>query len=199
MEHGDASLPILEVTWRELDGRDVEASSVGLRWDELAAFIDSLQPTDPASWPTQLEPRLERCVDSRTQYAPLSIPDGWSRFVRRAAPTGTCGVATILMMSLVVPGTAAGPGTLVMFVTGPASEATPQPGEPIVVDGREGTVWSERAADGSATAGISLVVDAVAIDAHGNVDATVLRELVASVGPVSDAEWAQLVSEISAP
>ena len=174
-------------------------SSVGLDWDQLAAFIDSLRPTDPANWPTQLEPRLERCVDARTQYAPLSIPDGWTRYVLQAAPTGTCGVTTFLMMSLVVPGTAAGPGTLVTFVTGPASEWTPQPGEPIVVNGNQGTLREDRAADGTATAAISFIIDAVAIDAHGNVDAAVLQELVAGVGPVTDAEWSQLVSEISTP
>ena len=153
----------------------------------------------PADWPTQLESRLERCVDARTHYAPLSIPDGWSRYVLQAARTGTRGVPTFLMMSLVVPGTAAGPGTLVTFVTGPASEWTPQPGEPIVVNGTHGTLREDRAVDGTATAAISIVVDAVAIDAHGNVDAGVLQELVAGVGPVTDAEWTQLVSEIGTP
>ena len=199
VEQGDASLPFITATWSEPDGRVVDASSVGLDWDQLAAFIDSLRPTDPANWPTQLEPRLERCVDARTQYAPLSIPDGWSRHVLQASPIGTCGVPTFLMMSLVLPGTAAGPGTLVTFVTGPASEWTPQPGELLVVNGNQGTLREGRAADGAATAAISIVLDAVAIDAHGNVDAAVLQELVAGVGPVTDAEWSQLVSEIGTP
>ena len=199
VEQGDASLPFIAATWSEPDGRVVDASSVGLDWDQLAAFIDSLRPTEPARWPVQVEPRLERCVDARTQYAPLSIPDGWSRFVLQAAPTGTCGVPTFLMMSLVVPGTAAGLGTLVTFVTGPASEWTPQSGEPIVINGNQGTLREDRASDGTATAAISFILDAVAIDAHGNVDAVVLHELVAGVGPVTDAEWAQLVSEVSTP
>lgn len=198
-EQGDASLPFITATWSEPDGRVVVASSVGLGWDQLAAFIGSLRPTDPADWPTQLELRLERCVDARTQYAPLSIPDGWSRYVLQAAPTGTCGVPTFLMMSLVLPGTAAGPGALVTFVTGPASEWTPHPGEPVVVNGNQGTLRESRAADGTATAEISIVVDAVAIDAHGNVDAAVLQELMAGVGPATDAEWSQLVSEIGTP
>jgi hypothetical protein len=102
------------------------------------------------------------------------------------------------MMSLVVPGNADGPGTLITIVTGPASQAIPQPGEQITVNGHQATIQRSALGDGTVSASIDMVIDAVAINAHGNVDVAVLSDLMATVGPLSDAQWAQLVFDIRA-
>jgi hypothetical protein len=199
VEQGDPSQPYIAVAWTEAEGLTVDIVAIGLLWDELAGVVATLTRTDPADWPSaKVQEPLGRCVDARSQYAPTIIPDGWQRFVLEAQPNGACGVATFLMMSLVIPGTADGPGTLITFVTGPASEATPQPGEHITINGNPATLQVLTAADGTPAASIDMLIGDVAINAHGNVDSTVLSELVATVGPLSDTQWAQLVSEIGA-
>jgi hypothetical protein len=197
VEQGDPVQPNITVTWTEADGLVVNIVAIGLMWDELAGVVATL--TRSADWPSsKVEERLARCVDARTQYGPTIIPDGWQRFVLEAQPTGACGVAKFLMMSLVVPGTADGPGTLITFVSGPASDATPQPGERITINGHDVTVQRSTAGDGTVTASIDIVIDAVAINVHGSVDSAVLSDLVATIAPLSDDQWAQLVSEIGA-
>jgi cytolysin (calcineurin-like family phosphatase) len=132
------------------------------------------------------------------------IPDGWQLFVLSAQPTGTCSVSTYLTMSLV--NTGATPSTdalarreLVTLVMSPADASTAQPGQPIDVDGNPATLTESADVTGAPTAGIDMTIGAVHVNAHGTVDATTLRSLVATLGLVDDATWAQLVSEVATP
>jgi hypothetical protein len=194
-----AEFGTIEAAWTEPTGDDVRIDALGIEWVDLAAIIDDLRPVDEAVWPgVDTQEPIGRCVDTRSQLAPTVIPPGWQTFVLQAQPTGSCGQYPFLMMSLVLPGSTDGPGILVTITASPASEATPQPGEPVVVNGQTGTLQEFTTADGQVARSISVVFDTVAVEAHGNVDSDQLVAIVAGMQPVSDAEWEALVSS-SAP
>jgi hypothetical protein len=179
--------------WAEPNGNNVTVSALGFTWNELDAIIAGLEPVNASDWPdVPVEPRLARCIDASSQYAPTAIPDGWQRAVLEIHPTGTCDVPIYLMMSLVEPGTDSGPGTLVTIAVMPASDSTPQPGSPIVINGREAVIHE-------AGNSIDLLTGSVAINVHGNADTATLQQIVATIGPVDDTQWAQLVAEIARP
>ena len=198
-EHSDPSLTTINVAWTEPDGLVAELFAIGLTWAELGDIVATLTRIEPEGWPgTPVQQPQPRCVDARTQYAPLTIPDGWQRFVLAAQPTGTCGVSQFLMMSLVSPGTPDHPGMLATFVTSPASEANPQPGNRITINDHDATVQQSTLADGTPATSIDMIIDDVAINSHGNIDVAGLTDLMATIGPLSDEQWAQLVSEVGA-
>jgi hypothetical protein len=156
--------------------------------------------TSTASTTTAIEvaPVFTTCVDATTQLAP-STPPGWQQFVLQAQPTGACGQPIFLMMSLVLPSGTSAPGTLVTIVTSPAGGAPAQAGEPVVIDGYTGTLQQSTMADGQPANIINIVLDAVAVDAHGSADVETLTAIVAGMHLVSDAEWAALVSSVQQP
>jgi hypothetical protein len=43
---------------------------------------------------------------------------------------------------------------------------------------------------------INIVIDTGAVEAHGNVDAAQLQTIVASIRPLDDSEWADLVDSV---
>ena len=158
--------------------------------------IDVTAPTGPVTLPDVVPPTLDNCVDAGSQVAPTSLPAGWQRFVLAAQPTGTCGQSTYLMMSLVLPGPTDGPGKLVTITTSPAAGSTLQQGEPVDINGFHGTIVRSAMADGTPTVSINIVINGVFVDAHGDADESELRDIVSSIGPVDDSEWANLVSEV---
>jgi hypothetical protein len=188
IESGEGTSRRIRLTWTDANDLVVDIFASGISWEELSTTVESLEPTDPSAWPTPVV--VPHCVDATTQYAPALIPDGWERFVLQAQPTGTCDVAPYLFMSLVLPGTSAGPGTLVTIVVNPAVT--------VVADEVAGDVTEGIAADGSRATSAIVQIGGVTIDLHGNADAETLRAIVASIVPFSDAEWAQLVSEVDA-
>jgi hypothetical protein len=158
--------------------------------------IDTTAPsgaTQPTSVPSSAP---SRCVDASMRWAPPLPSDAWQQFVLEAAPTGACGVTTLLMMSLVIPGTADAPGTLVTIVAQPTELAMAQPGTPIEIDGRPATLQASVSADGRPATTIIARFGDVVIDAHGFVDEPTLRRIVASIRQVDDAAWAELVASV---
>ena len=147
----------------------------------------------------EVQTPTQACVDATSQIAPDYLPEGWQRFVLQIQPTGSCGQPIYLMMSVVLPGTVEAPGTLVTVITAPASTATPQPGDPVVVNGRSGTLRQETMADGQPASSLSIVIDTVAVEAHGNVDPQQLQDIVATMRPFDDVEWAELVNSVQQP
>ncbi len=195
-EAGEGAFRWIQVTWTEDNDLVVDINAFGITWDELTSIVDTLAVTDPSAWPTP-PPAPGRCVDATTRYAPALIPAGWERVVLQAQPSGTCDVEPYLFMSLVLPGTAAGPGTLVTIVTTPFSTPLPA-GEPITINGNDGTLVVGTMGDGTPTSAITLRIGVVAVDAHGTADVATLRSIVESIELFDDAEWAQLVSEVDA-
>jgi|GEM_PF-5252587 len=194
---GTGDTPHIAAGWDEPDGYAVEIRTTGMTIDAVEAIIESLVPTEPDQWPLlDVSEPVTPCVDESTRYAPAIIPDGWNRFVLDASPTGTCNVSTVLFMSLVEPGTEQAPGTLVTFVTMPASATTAQPGEAIEIDGRPAVVQESTGPDGRPQTAIYLTIGAVVVDGHGNVDRTTLEELMATIVPFDEPQWAALVDEI---
>lgn len=97
------------------------------------------------------------------------------------------------MMSLVKPGTDSAPGKLVTITVTAASDATPQPGTPIVINGYEAVIRLETGSS------IDVVTGSVAINVHGSVETETLQQIVATIGPLDDSHWAQLVAEVATP
>ena len=157
--------------------------------------IDVTAP-GPVTLPDVVPPTVDNCVDAGSQLAPTSLPAGWQRFVLAARPTGTCGQSTYLMMSLVLPGPTDGPGKLVTITTSPAAGSTLQQGEPVDINGFHGTIARSAMADGTPTVSINIVINGVFVDAHGDADESELTAIIASIAPVDDSEWANLVSEV---
>ena len=198
IETGDFG--VIEAAWTEPTGDLVRIEALGIDWPDLAAIIGDLQPIDEALWPgIDTQEPIGRCVDARSQRAPTVIPPGWQSFVLQAQPSGSCGQYPFLMVSLVLPGSPDAPGILVTITTSSVSEVTPQPGEPVVVDGQTGTIQEFTTADGQLASSINIVLDTVAVDAHGNVDSDQLVAIVAGMQPVSDNDWAALVSSVAQP
>ena len=194
-------IPTIFAEWIEPNGNTVEVRAVGFTWPELDAIVSSLEPTGSDLWPNaERQERLQWCVDERSQYAPTIVPDGWNRFVMHIEPTGKCDVQPLLFMSLVEPGTATAQGKMVTIVVTPAIHSSPQPGALVEINGHEARLLTGSFGDGTPTPKISFVVDTVQIDAHGtNVDAETLQQIAATIAPVGDARWAQLVAEVQAP
>lgn len=136
------------------------------------------------------------CVGASMQWAPPLPSDAWQQFVLEAAPTGTCGVTTVLMMSLVIPESADAPGTLVTLVSVPAELAAPRAGTPIEIDGRPATVRASVGTNGEPATTIIAQFGDVVIDAHGYVDEATLRQVVTSIRQLDDAAWAELVAGV---
>lgn len=196
----DGVIPAVLAEWTEPGGNTVQLSATGFAWEAVDALVSSLTPTDPDLWPiAEVQERLGRCVDSRSQYAPTVVPDGWVRFVLQIQPTGTCEVQPFLFMSLVEPGTEVAPGTLVSITVTPVTESTPQPGSLVSVNGHDANLQSQTGPDGQPSSQISFTIDTVAIDVHGNVDGDTLQRIAATIGRVDDAQWAQLVAEQQTP
>ena len=199
-EQGSSETPMFTVTWSEPGGIEVELQATGLGREEVEAFVTSLRPVDPEAWPgIAVDASLERCVGDRTRYAPADVPEGWTRFVLDAAPVGACDVDQFVFMSLVVPGTADQPGTLVTFVSTPASAGVTAVGEPVDINGVTGHLQSSTQADGTPSSTIILQLGDAVVDGHGNVDPATLVELMETVRLLGDDEWSQLVAEIDSP
>jgi hypothetical protein len=145
---------------------------------------------------TAKRPDVGPCVDASMQLAPPLPSDEWQRFVLEAAPTGACGVSTVLMMSLVIPGTIDAPGTLVTIVTMPSELSTAQPGTPIDIDGRPATLQQSDRPDGPPATTIIAQFGSIVVNAHGFVDEDTVREIVASIVPLDDTAWAELVASV---
>ena len=199
---GDRRVRVVEgagnigAAWTEPDGDVVHVESLGVGWDELAVIIGGLRPIDPADWPTVTSPpRIGPCVIAGTQIAPTT-PDGWRRFVLKARSTGNCDQGPVLMMSLVLPGTAAGPGKLVTITVDAWGSATSALGDPVVINGNKGVLSVSAMADGTPSASISIDIGGVPVEAHGMVDKDQLVAVVASFHPLDDAEWADLVNSV---
>ena len=190
-------LPIT-AAWEEPGGNKVWVDALGISWDELAVILGGLEPIDTDAFPiveAQLPPT--RCVDAQSQLAPTFLPPGWQRFVLAAAPTGACGPPTILLMSVVLSGTADAPGTLVTIGTsfGPITTS----GEPMDINGVTGYLQEFTSPDGQPAGSVSMMINGVAVDAHGTIDSARLIEIVASIRPFDDAEWAALVESVQQP
>jgi hypothetical protein len=127
------------------------------------------------------------CVDASSQIAPTT-PDGWQRFVLHARPAGNCGPGPILMMSLVLPGK-------LVTITIPGVGGEPL-GDPVVINGNTGFLSVSAMADGTPTASISINVGGVSVEAHGTVDKDQLVAIIASLHPLDDAGWADLVNSV---
>jgi hypothetical protein len=201
---GDRRVRVLEgvsdirAAWTEPDGDAVHIESAGVSWDELAVIIGGLTPIDPAAWPTiELPPSLGPCVEPRSQIAPTT-PDGWRRFVLQARPAGNCDQGPILTMSLVLPGTPAGPGKLVTITIAGGGDAVPL-GDPVVINGTTGYISLSAMADGTPSASISIDIGGVPVEAHGTVDKDQLVAIVASIRPFDETEWADLVNSVVQP
>jgi hypothetical protein len=165
----------------------------------MQSFIASLQPIDGADWPgIEVDEALGRCVGPRTQYAPSEAPEGWSRFVLEASPVGACDVGTFLFLSLVIPGTSDKPGTLVTFVSSPASSGITTTGEAVDINGVTGRLEESVRADGAPVSSITMQIGEVSIGARGNTDPDTLLKLMESIRLLNDDEWTQLVAEIDA-
>lgn len=194
VEQGEGSSAFVDAGWVEPDGPVVSVRAVGLDWDEVAAIIADLELSGPDAWADLVVlPTLGHCVDAGSRLAPTLLEPGWQRFVLTAQPTGTCGVYPFLMMSLVQP------GVLVTIVTSPASEATAQPGAPIVIGESTGTIQVSTGPDGSPATSISIVIGSVAVDAHGAVDRPVIEAIVASMELLDEAAWNELVESVEVP
>ena len=185
----------IRAAWTEPDGDVVHVESVGIGWDDLAVIIGGLRPIDPAAWPTVTPPPpMNPCVAASSQIAPTT-PDGWQRFVLQARPAGSCDPGPILTMSLVLPGTAAGPGKLVTLTIAGGGGAVPL-GDNVVINGDNGFVSVSAMADGTPSASISIDVGGVSVEAHGTVDKDQLVAIIASFHRLDEAEWADLVSSV---
>ena len=190
---------VVTVSWTEPSGIVVTVNTVGLTSEDLDTLVGALRPLDPSRWPgAEVSGPVARCVDESSRAAPVGIPEGWKRFVLEVHPTGTCGVATYLWMSLVEPGTADGPGTLVNFVITPASVATPQPGQPITVNGRPATMQTTTGPDGRTQSSIDMQIGTAVVNGHGDVSPELLTEFMSSVALVDDSVWETLLSEAEA-
>ena len=198
-EPGAPDSSSIAAVWSEPGGIEVEVQATNVPWGDVEAFIASLQPLDPAVWPgIEAEGPLERCLGERSQFGPAGVPEGWIRVVLEAAPIGGCNVDTFLFMSLVIPGTVDEPGTLVTFVSSPASTAGIATGEPVDINGVTAHLEESEQADGSPFSSIEMQVGDAFIRMHGNVDPATLIELVETVRLLNDDEWSQLVAEIDA-
>jgi hypothetical protein len=200
---GDLSVDVLEqdgpqplwASWIEPTGIVVELQAFKVPWDDVVAIIASLEPLDPAAWPTPTPPPPPTCDDRQQHIAPTLIPDGWQRFVLHAEATGACD-PPVLMMSLVLPGTSAGPGRLVTIMVGGLGAAIGSP-EAVVIGGRAGQLIRGQMADGTSTLNFDTTVEGVGINLHGTVDEQQLDPIVASIRHLDDAEWADLVESVS--
>jgi hypothetical protein len=196
-EQGAPATSYIAAWWSEPDGIAVNLQAVNVSWDDVQSLIASLRPIDGADWPgLEVNEVLARCVGPRTQYAPAEIPDGWNRFVLEAPPVGTCDVSTFLFLSLVIPGTIDEPGTLVTFVSSPASSGIATTGEVIDINGVIGRLEESVQADGTPVSSITMQIGDVSIGAHGNTDPDSLLELMESIRLLDDDEWSQLVAEV---
>ena len=181
---------IVEVRWMEPDIGSVWLPAVGLGWDAVAAVITGLGPVDPSAMPVLVPPPpVPRCVDAHAQLAPTLLPPGWKRFVLMAQPSGSCGQYPFVMMSIVTP------ETLVTIVTTPADDMVLQSGQAVTVGSGTG-----RFEPGSWEPGVggrlTIIVDTVLVDVHGNADVDMLRAVAESVRAQTDDEWADLVAAV---
>ena len=98
-------------------------------------------------------------------------------------------------MSLVLSGTAAGPGKLVTITIAGGGGVVPL-GDHVVINGDNGFLSVSAMADGTPSASISIDVGGVPVEAHGMVDKDQLVAIIASFHPLDEAEWADLVSSV---
>jgi hypothetical protein len=101
-------------------------------------------------------------------------------------------------LSLVIPGTSDKPGTLVTFVSSPASSGIFTTGEAVDINGVTGRLEESVQADGTPVSSITMQIGDVSIGAHGNTDPDTLLKLMESIRLLNDNEWTQLVAEIDA-
>ena len=83
-------------------------------------------------------------------------------------------------------------------VVAPITQASPGTGEHVVVNGHDAVLSEDAPVNGRPAHSISFAVGPVSINAHGNVDADTLQAIAATIAPVDDAVWAQLVAEAGA-
>lgn len=190
---------VVRLTWTEPNGMFVELNAFGFSDAELDAVVSAMAPVPPSDWPgAEIVDPFTTCVGDTTRFAPTAVPDGWVRYVLSAEAEDACTTGALLTMSLVVPGTASGPGTLVTFAT--TSRATSGTGgDPIEIGEWQGSIRAETMGDGREAYRATLDLDAVRVSGHGNVDRATLLELMASVRLLTEDEWAQLVAEIAGP
>jgi hypothetical protein len=182
--------PSYIVVWATPDGLDIHIQTSGIAWANVVAIITSLSVREPGDWANlvHVQSPVGRCLDAQAQVAPTLLLTGWNRFVLTAQPSGTCEAFPFLMMSL---GRAPGPGnesgTLVTIVTQPASLAssTGTPTDPLTIP-----IGDKR---------LVFRFGTVVVDVHGNADENDLRSIAASMRPLSNDEWANLVAEIKPP
>jgi len=185
-------IPTILAEWREPNGTTVRVRAIGYSWPELDAVVTGLTPLPASQWPGhEVQDRLGRCVDANSRYGPTVVPDGWTHFVLQIQPTGSCETWPFLAISLVQPGTDLAPGKLVTIVVTPATEASYASGEIVSINGNKATM-SETVGPQGITSQIDFTIAAVAINAHGNVDANTLQQIASTIGPIDDAQWAQL-------
>jgi hypothetical protein len=146
---------------------------------------ETLAPVQPASG----------CVDEHARYAPAT-PEGWTRFVLDAAPSGACVAGPYLFMSLVRPTVDDAPPTLATFTVSPLSPTQPDPdGESIVIDGVPAVLSAGTGPDGSEFSSITMHIDAVVVEGHGYIAASLLTELMSSIEALDATTWDELVAE----
>ena len=191
-------IPTILAEWREPNGNTVRVRAIGYSWSELDAVVAGFTPLPANQWPgADLQERLGRCVDAGSRYGPTVVPEGWTHFVLQIQPTGACETWPFLAISLVQPGTDLASGKLVTIVVTPATEAGYASGEIVSINGIEATI-SETVGPQGIASQIDFTVDAVAINAHGNVDANTLRQIASTIGPIGETQWAQLAATTNA-
>jgi hypothetical protein len=182
--------PSYNVIWTTPDGLDIHIQTSGIAWDNVVAIITSLSVREPSDWANlvHVQPEVGRCLDAQAQVAPTLLLAGWNRFVLTAQPSGTCEALPFLMMShRRAPGPGNESGTLVTIVTQPASLAstTATPTDPLTAP-----IGNNR---------LVFRFGTVIVDVHGNANENDLRSIAASIRPLSNDEWADLVAEIKPP
>jgi hypothetical protein len=192
LDRGSAGFPSYIVVWATPDGLDIQIQTNGVVWDKVVAIIMSLTVREPDGWANlvHVQSPVGRCLDAQAQVAPTLLLAGWKRFVLTAHPSGTCEAFPFLMISL---GRAPAPGnesgTLVTIVTQPASLGAATATEPST-DPLTAPIYGNR---------LVFRVGTVIVDVHGNADENSLRSIAASIRPLSNDDWAELVAEIQPP
>ena len=88
-DHTAEPLASILAEWTEPNANTVTVTAIGFTWSELDGLLSGLEPVNAQDWPdVPVQPRLARCIDATSQYAPTVVPDGWQRFVLEPTPPG---------------------------------------------------------------------------------------------------------------